>query len=34
MEDGEGKVVHFFFFCRQLDYSSEPGVANEILEKF
>ena len=22
----------YTFFCRQLDFSSEPGVANEILE--
>ena len=33
-ESKQGIVVYCYytFFCRQLDFSSEPGVANEILE--
>ena len=27
-----GFVIIYTFFYRQLDFSSEPGVANEILE--
>ena len=29
--DDTAGILHIFFY-RQLDFSSEPGVANEILE--